>query len=60
VRSSVENGTGQRCRIGNVATIELSTYDSNGVKDIIVDLYTYYVPGVEIPTDEELMAQVDG
>ena len=28
--------------------------------EIIEDLYTYYVPGVEIPTDEELMAQVEG
>ncbi len=45
---------------GNVVTIELSADDSNGLKDIIVDLYTYYVPGVEIPTDEELMAQVEG
>ena len=45
---------------GNVVTLELSTNDSNGLKDIIVDLYTYYVPGVEIPTDEELMAQVEG
>ena len=30
------------------------------LKEIIIDLYTYYVPGVEIPTDEELMAQVEG
>ncbi|MDW3175748.1 MAG: hypothetical protein R8J94_00030 [Acidimicrobiia bacterium] len=45
---------------GNVVTIELATNDSSGLKDIIVDLYTYYVPGVEIPTDEELMAQAEG
>jgi len=45
---------------GNVVTVELETRDSEGLKDIIVDLYTYYVPGVEIPTDEELMAAVEG
>lgn len=44
---------------GNVVTVELSTNDSDGLKEIIVDLYTYYVPGVEIPTDEELMAAVE-
>ena len=44
---------------GNVVTVELSSTDSSGLKEIIVDLYTYYVPGVEIPTDEELMAQVE-
>ena len=44
---------------GNVVTVELSAGDSAGLKDIIVDLYTYYVPGVEIPSDEELMAQVE-
>lgn len=45
---------------GNVVTVELSKNDSSGLKDVIVDLYTYYVPGVEIPSDEELMAQVEG
>lgn len=45
---------------GNVVTVELSSNDSSGLKDIIIDLYTYYVPGVEIPSDEELMAQVEG
>jgi len=45
---------------GNVVTVELSDSDSSGLKEIIIDLYTYYVPGVEIPTDEELMAQVEG
>lgn len=45
---------------GNVVTVELSKNDATGLKEIIVDLYTYYVPGVEIPTDEELMAQVEG
>ena len=45
---------------GNVVTVELSKNDSDGLKEIIIDLYTYYVPGVEIPSDEELMAQVEG
>ena len=27
--------------------------------DVIADLYTYYVPGVEIPPDEELIAMVE-
>ena len=45
---------------GNVVTVELSGNDSSGLKDVIIDLYTYYVPGVEIPSDEELMAQVEG
>ncbi len=45
---------------GNVVTVDLSQNDSSGMKEIIEDLYTYYVPGVEIPTDEELMAQVEG
>ena len=42
-----------------MVTVELDTTDHVGLKEIIEDLYTYYVPGVEIPTDEELMAQVD-
>ena len=44
----------------NVVTVDLEGNDSSGLKEIIIDLYTYYVPGVEIPTDEELMAQVEG
>lgn len=45
---------------GNVVTVELAKRDSSGLKEIIIDLYTYYVPGVEVPSDEELMAQTDG
>lgn len=45
---------------GNVVTVELATSDSSGLKDVIEDLYTYYVPGVEVPSDEELIAQVEG
>lgn len=45
---------------GNVVTVEMAQRDKAGFIDIIEDLYTYYVPGVEIPTDEELIAQVEG
>jgi len=45
---------------GNVVTVELSRTEYDGLLEVIEDLYTYYVPGVEIPTDEELMAQVEG
>lgn len=45
---------------GNVVTVELTGNDSDGLKEVIIDLYTYYVPGVVIPSDEELMAQVEG
>lgn len=45
---------------GNVVTVELSRTDHDGLLEVIEDLYTYYVPGVEVPSDEELMAQVEG
>ncbi len=45
---------------GNVVTVELHTNDADGLKEVIVDLYTYWVDGVEVPSDEELMAQVEG
>lgn len=45
---------------GNVVTVELSQNNATGLKEVIEDLYTYYVPGVEIPSDEELMAAVEG
>jgi hypothetical protein len=45
---------------GNVVTVELATADASGLSDIITDLYTYYVPGVEPPSDEELIAQAEG
>lgn len=54
--------TGQAAGVsinGNVVTVELATNDADGLKEVIEDLYTYYVPGVEIPSDEELMAQVE-
>ncbi len=45
---------------GNVVTVELATSDGEGLIDVIRDLYTYWVEGVEVPSDEELMAQVEG
>jgi hypothetical protein len=40
-----------------VITIELSDNRTDGIKDIIENLYTYYVPGVEPPSDDELLAE---
>ena len=45
---------------GSVVTVRLSSTDEADLANVISDLYTYYVPGVEIPSDEELIAQVDG
>lgn len=55
--------TGQASSVainGNVVTVQLAQSDASGLVDIIEDLYTYYVPGVEPPTDEELMTEVEG
>jgi hypothetical protein len=41
---------------GSVITIELSDNTTQGIPEIIESLYTYYVPGVEPPSDEELTA----
>ena len=45
---------------GSMVTVELAESDESGLADVIADLYTYYVPGVEIPSDEELVAMVEG
>lgn len=45
---------------GSVVTVELATGDAAGIADIIRGMYTYYLPGVEPPSDEELIAQVEG
>lgn len=45
---------------GNVITVHLDPKqreDASGIKEIIEGLYTYYVPGVEPPSDDELIAQ---
>ena len=45
---------------GSVITVELADADDSGLGEVITSLYTYYVPGVEIPSDEELIALVEG
>ena len=42
---------------GSVVTVELENTDASGIKEIIEGLYTYYLPGVEPPSDDELIAQ---
>ena len=44
---------------GSVITVELDKSDQSGIKEIIEGLYTYYLPGVEPPSDDELIAQVE-
>ena len=44
---------------GSVVTVELEANDASGIKELIEGLYTYYLPGVEPPSDEELIAQVE-
>lgn len=41
----------------NMITVELAQLDSSGIADIIEELFTYYVPGVVVPSDEELMGE---
>ncbi len=42
----------------NVVTVELAdssgTHGGDGIADVIASLYTYYVEGVDVPSDEEL------
>ncbi len=42
----------------SVVTVELENTGAEGIKEIIEGLYTYYLPGVEPPSDDELIAQV--
>ncbi len=42
---------------GSIVTAELAVSDESGISDAISGLYTYYLEGVEIPSDEELVAQ---
>ena len=45
----------------NVVTIDLAKgADSTGLGQVIHDLFIYYTPGVVPPSDEELIAQVEG
>ena len=45
---------------GSMVTAEMAESDGSALEDVIADLYTYYVPGVVIPPDEELIAMVEG
>lgn len=40
---------------GNVVTVELADQNADGIKAILEDLYTYYLPGVVPPSDDELV-----
>jgi len=44
---------------GSMVTVKLKSTDRGNLEDVIRGLYTYYVPGVEIPSDEELTAMVE-
>lgn len=38
---------------GNVVTVHLSSGGAEGIAELITNLYTYYLPGVEVPVFEE-------
>ena len=40
---------------GSVITIELADRGTDGIREIIEGLYTYYTPGVVPPSDDELL-----
>ena len=44
---------------GSMVTCELESTETGDLSAVIEGLYTYYVPGVEIPSDEELIAMVE-
>jgi len=44
---------------GSMVTVELSSTEQGDLEEVVRGLYTYYVPGVEIPSDEELVAMVE-
>ena len=44
---------------GNMVTVSLASNDPVDLGAVLSDLYTYYVPGVEIPDDDELIAMVE-
>ena len=43
----------------SVVTVTLASSDPGDLETVLRGLYTYYVPGVEIPSDEELIAMVE-
>lgn len=44
----------------SMVTCQLDETAVEGLEDTIRSLYTYYLPGVEIPSDEDLVAQAEG
>lgn len=44
----------------SVVTVTLASTEVGDLETVIGGLYTYYLPGVEIPSDEELIAMVEG
>ena len=40
---------------GNVVTVELTEAEAEGIDEVITSLYLYWVEGVEVPSDDELM-----
>jgi hypothetical protein len=43
----------------SMVTVTLSSTEQGDLDTVLRELYTYYVPGVEIPSDEELIAMVE-
>ena len=43
----------------SMVTVTLASTDIGDLEAVIAGLYTYYLPGVEIPSDEELIAMVE-
>jgi len=44
---------------GSMVTVTMATSEPSELETVVRELYTYYVPGVEIPSDEELIAMVE-
>ena len=40
---------------GNVVTVEPAEAEAEGIDEVIASLYLYWVEGVEVPSDDELM-----
>ena len=40
---------------GNVVTVALAEAEAEGIDEVIASLYLYWVEGVEVPSDDELM-----
>ena len=43
----------------SMVTVHLASDEPADLASVIGGLYTYYLPGVEIPSDEELIAMVE-